>query len=332
MFDRKEKILQYTEELCMATDSRLLYLTFFGSELYGTLTDSSDTDIRGIFLPSLKSVILKRDRKSLHYSTGDDAHRNSHKDIDIDLWSINNWIQNLLPNADTGAIDLLFSVSNPSCIIFKDHLLDPVFENPLKFLNLANKTYTKYSLSQAKKYGIKGSRLGTIKAVWNWLENHDIQGKLGPYINDIITECGHDSYCFAKDLDEVQSLVLCGKFHIGSTSILDFRNRVSHDMKQYEIHAHESKRKQGIDFKALSHALRALDQMEELLLTGKIKFPLANRERLKSVKMGNIPWTELESIILARLSDVDKLHERLAGKYAYNPAVAEKFLLSCYTI
>ena len=331
MTDRKRKILQVARELCAREGSRLLYLSLFGSELYGTSTGSSDTDVRGVFLSSPESLILKKDRKSLHYSTGDNVHRNCGDDIDIDLWSLGNWTLNLLPAGDTGALDLLFSVSHPECVIFRDPLLDPVFENPLKFLDLANnRAYAQYSLSQAKKYGIKGSRLGVIKSVHKWLEGQEAEGWLGPYIPAIVADCGHESHCFAKDVDGVPALVLCGKVHLGSTSLEEFRNRVRHDMDRYGSRAREAEQNQNLDFKALSHALRALDQMEELLLTGKIRFPLATREKLLAVKRGDVPWPELEGLILARLAEVERLHASLAKKSAFDAPFAEKFLLSCY--
>lgn len=331
MTDRKRKILHAALDLCAREGSRLLYLSLFGSELYGTSTGSSDTDVRGIFLPSPESLILKKDRKSLHYSTGDNVHRNCGDDIDIDLWSLGSWTLDLLPAGDTGALDLLFSVSHPECVIFRDPLLDPVFENPLKFLDLANnRAYAQYSLSQAKKYGIKGSRLGVLRSVHKWLEGREAEGRLGPHIPAIVAECGHESHCFAKDVDGVPALVLCGKVHLGGTRLEEFRNRVRHDMDKYGSRAQEAEQNQNLDFKALSHALRALDQMEELLLTGKIRFPLASREKLLAVKRGDVPWQELEGLILARLAEVERLHESLAKGSTFDAPFAEKFLLSCY--
>ncbi|MDR2819838.1 MAG: nucleotidyltransferase domain-containing protein [Desulfovibrio sp.] len=44
----------------------LLFLTLFGSSLYGTETPGkSDLDVRGIFLPSANSLILHKAQKRL---------------------------------------------------------------------------------------------------------------------------------------------------------------------------------------------------------------------------------------------------------------------------
>lgn len=333
MESRKEKAKNAALELCAVNDAKLVYLTVFGSELYGTSTGKSDLDVRGIFVPSLRSIILGTAKKSLHFSTGKDADKNSPADMDIDLWSVENWVMHLLPNGDTGALDLLFSPSNKECVLYDSGLLSPVFRNPLKFLDLANNNaYAQYSLSQAKKYGIKGSRLGAIRAVWKLLQEWETEGRLSEYIDKIALACGHEQYCFVKDMPDGQkSLILCGKTHVGGIKMAEFRERVCRDMEMYGERAKAAEANQGVDYKALSHAFRALNQMEELLLTGKIEFPLASRDMLMSVKRGDIPWNELESIILTRLDEVKRLHETMAQqRQNLDPAFAENFLLNCY--
>lgn len=330
---RKEAALKAAQNLCSANDCKLLYLTFFGSELYGTSLENSDTDVRGIFLPSLSSIILQQDKKSLHRSSGQNNERNTKNDIDIDLWSVQNWILDLLPAGDTGALDLLFSPSNQKCVIYAHPLLAPVFQNPLRFLDLAgNHAYAQYSLSQAKKYGIKGSRLGALRSVHKWLENTETPGRLKDYLPAIDAVCHHDQYCFCKYLPDGIGLVLCGKVHTGNIKMEEFRQRVNRDMEKYGERAKAAEQNQGLDFKALSHALRALDQIEELLLTKKIVYPLANRDNLIAVKQGKIPWPELEQIICNRLVQIDKLYAQHAPAHVFDEIFAKDFILSCYGV
>jgi predicted nucleotidyltransferase len=101
-------------------------------------------------------------------------------------------------------------------------------------------------------------------------------------------------------------------------------------MRRYGARAEEAERNEGLDFKALSHALRALDQMEELLQTGKIVFPLRGREELVAVKEGRYPWRDVEPRILERLAAVDALRENAPFAGAYDVAFAEACVLACY--
>ncbi len=323
----RNEALKAAERLCLENGARLLYLVLFGSELYGTVTSKSDTDLRGIFLPSIESVILGEDKKSLHFSTGDNFSRNCGSDIDIDLWSARHWLTKLLPSGDTGALDLLFSPSNRDCVFMRDPLLDVAFNNPLRLINTANNTaYAEYSLSQAKKYGIKGSRLGTLRAARKFVRNlPDFGGRLEPYMDDIVRACDGK---FCENNGEF--LALCGKMHHKGVPMAEFSARLDADVARYGTRADEAQRNHGVDYKALSHALRALDQMEELFDTGKIVFPLATREKLVRVKRGEIPWPELEQVILARLAEVDAKRANALYVGVYDEAFAKKILLDCY--
>lgn len=328
-----DKALTAAQRLCASNGSTLLYLTVFGSELYGTSTGQSDLDVRGLFLPSLQSIVLRENQKSLHFSTSKSEAKNTHDDMDIDLWSLDHWLLNLLPSGDTGALDLLFSPSNNNCVILKSPLLEPVFANPQKLLNLAdNKKYAEYSLSQAKKYGIKGSRLGALRRVCKWLDAHAAEGRLIDHIDGIVESCGNAKYCFSERLPDGPALVLCGKIHVGTIRMKEFRARVARDMEKFGERAKAAEANQGVDYKALSHAMRALDQMEELITTGRIEYPLKSREKLINIKRGAIPWLELEPLLLNRLEELNSLYEKHAGRYTYDWSFAKKFLLNCYEL
>lgn len=334
--EQKALFTQQAEELCRENNASLLFLTLFGSTLYGTETPGkSDVDIRGIFLPSQESLALNAAPKSLHYSTGSGERRNTFADVDIDLWSIQHWLLKLLPAGDTGALDVLFSPSHVACTLFSDSRLDAVFNTPLKLLDAKNgRAYAEYSLGQAKKYGIKGSRIGALKNVYKWLLANSPSpapdAKLRDIIESLAAECADSRFCSIELVQGEPAIQLCGKMHVGSIRIVEFLRRVESDMQRYGARAAEAEQNQGIDFKALSHALRALDQMEELLKTGRISFPLKNREELIAVKQGAFPWSELEPKILYRLADIDTLRESHDFQGYFDRRFAEQQILSCY--
>lgn len=333
MNEQYQRALAQAERLCADNNARLLYLSVFGSTLYGTATESSDLDFRGVFMPSIQSIVLGKAKKSLRYSTGLENSRNSSKDLDIDLWSLENWLLHLLPEGDTGAVDLLFSPSNSACTLMRSPLLDTVFSKPILFLDMSNnKAMIKYCYSQAKKYGIKGSRLGALRLVQKWLDTHAYDGILENILDKVAVFVANDKYCFILNTHEGKALSLCGKIHLGTIKMEEFRKRVARDLERYGKRAREAEKNQGLDFKALSHALRAIDQMEELLLNGKIVYPLASRERLLQVKKGEIAWKELEELILTRLAHAERLHESRSCLYQYDREYVEKFLLQCYAL
>jgi hypothetical protein len=280
----KDFLLAKVHSLCAENDAELVFLTFSGSTLYGTrVSGKSDVDVRGLFLPSVRTLTLEEAPKSLHFTTKNKASRNTSDDVDIDLWSLQYWLLNLLPNGDTGALDLLFSPSHEACTLYRSPMLAPVFAAPLRLISTERRRgYAEYSLGQAKKYGVKGSHLGALRAVARFLRglNPDPEERLFSYFQHVIEACGEERFCAVQDVKGHQMLRLCGKLHEGSIRMEEFVRRVEADMGRFGERAREAERNQGLDLKALSHALRALMQIEELLTTGMICFPLKGREEL----------------------------------------------------
>jgi predicted nucleotidyltransferase len=329
-------LLEQARALCHEHGASLLFLTLFGSTLYGTETPGkSDCDLRGIFLPSGESLALNKAPKSLHFSTGGNERRNLAGDVDIDLWSVQHWLLKLLPSGDTGALDVLFAPSYAACTLYRHPALDAVFANPLRLVDTAQgRAYAEYSLGQAKKYGIKGSRVGALKAVRAWLQTHCPDPRPGERLRDhldaLAASCADSRFCSVVAARNERALQLCGKLHMGTVRMPELIRRVEADMRRYGARAEKAERDEGLDFKALSHALRALDQMEELLQTGRIIFPLRSRKELITVKEGGHPWREVAPRILERLETVDALRENAPFAGTHDADFAESCVLACY--
>jgi len=281
-----EELMREALSLCGKNGAHLLYLTRFGSELYGTNTINSDTDAKGVFLPNLDDLILGKAPKNLIYKTSDNGERNTKDDVDINLWSLQYWLE-LLQKGDTNAIDLLFSYNSPSMIYCVNGLEYMMEENYGKFYSPKNlSAYTGYIIGQAKKYGVKGSRLGVIKRVYEWLDENITVGRLEHFMDAILKECGEPSYCFEKEVNNQRSVILCGKVHQGTIQMDEFRDRIQKDYEGYGERARLAEQNEGIDWKALSHAVRCIHQMTMLLKNGRIVFPLKTSEYLKHIKQG----------------------------------------------
>ena len=325
--------------LCAGCGAELLYLTLFGATLYGTeRPGASDIDVRGIFLPSLSSLAMGEAPHSLHFSTGDGESRNCAEDMDIDLWSLQHWLLKLLPGGDTGAQDLLFSPSHPACTLYRDERLDAVFSQPLRFLDLSSsEACVRYCLGQAKKYGIKGSRLGTLKAMLRKARElcpYPEGRRLGEFLSTLAEHSPEAAFCRIEQKDGEEMLLLCGKYHPASLRMGEFFRRLEADMERFGHRALEAEKNQGIDWKALSHGLRAIVQRKELLETGRLRFPLARSEELLAVKLGQRPWADIER-------DITQGLERLARLQAASPfgapleqgsaaREARRVILHCY--
>ncbi len=81
----------------------------FGAHLYGTDTATSDLDLKGVYLPSARDILLQRaaaatpsgDRKAA-------GARNAPGDVDRELYSLQRYLE-LLAEGHTVALDMLFA-------------------------------------------------------------------------------------------------------------------------------------------------------------------------------------------------------------------------------
>ena len=162
--------LHKAKELCERAEVKLLYLCKFGSHLYGINTEDSDLDLKGIFLPSERQCLLGKISKSINYSSCSKDAKNVRNDIDIQLWSLQYFLQ-LVQKGETNAIDLLYSATYPEMVLYETSSIKSIFHNHDKLYNVKDcNAYFGYALGQAKKYGIKGSRLHKIKEVYKHIK------------------------------------------------------------------------------------------------------------------------------------------------------------------
>ncbi len=297
---------------------RLLFLTRFGSDLYGTRVEGiSDTDVRGIYLPmeapaSLEEACMQR---AVHSSTSSTDKKNESTDEDMDLFPLERWLCQLLPLGNTGALDLLFAHSNASCTLYCHKGMESVFARALSFLNLSNGTgCMAYCQGQGKTYGMAGTRLGVLWRALGLLEAKSGRLRLEEVSEEIVQTIATPQYC---KLAEDKGLVLAEQWHMGRTRIEEVLPRLQKTLQPHMERILEARENKGIDWKAMSHAVRAIRQQEELLATGTLHYPLACREELLRIKLGQCTFAEVEALISRGLASLEE--ERKHSAYVREP-------------
>ena len=274
---------QYLElaKSILPENSELLYLTYYGSKLYGTDNENSDVDIKGIFISSLDDLILKKDKKQVSYSSGNKNEKNSKDDIDITIYSLHYFLE-LLQKGETGALDLLFSMYRDDTVILKNNI-DIIIRNKDNLISKNSQAFIGYALNQAAKYGIKGSRLGDVMRFREYLNKFQN--------NDRLEICDFDLEEFKYISFEIKNglkyISILGKLYGLHFTVENLKNICDETINAFGSRTKDSVN--GVDYKALSHALRVVDEMLELSRNKFITFPLENSEYIKKVKGANEP-------------------------------------------
>ncbi len=313
----------------------------FGSHLYGTSTPASDVDYKSVFVPPATDILLQRTRATItNKRPKQPFEKNVAGDIDQEAYALHRYLA-LLSEGQTVALDMLFApawamVSDPSPI------WGEIVTNRRHFLSRRAASFIGYCRTQANKYGIKGSRVHAVRNVVDWFDTaiaeHGHLAKLEvaaasfpAFIQDQKLE--HTSIIYIPHPsrpDPIPHLECCNRKAPFFTSLKDTRAIYARLLDEYGARALMAERNEGVDWKALSHAVRVGGEALELLATGWISFPLPNAEHILAIKQGYVPYVAVAEEIEDLLERVEAAQKTSILPDASNKTFIDELIADVY--
>lgn len=283
----------------------------FGSHLYGLNTENSDKDYKGVFMPSFEEILLQDGDKQYKQSTGNDASRNTAEDTDLDMYSLHKFLD-LACKGETVALDMLHA---PRDKFVEAHPIWHELQGMRNLFYTRNlKAFVGYVKRQADKYGIKGSRVNSVEralnAVNELIKNHGEHETLGDHWRELPQDDVYLRMTYKEQKNDVNQYFyeVCGKMYQLTLTLENFQYKMQAKYDGLGERAKLAAQNEGIDWKAVTHALRAGYQAKEIYLEGDITFPLRYRDFLLDVKQGNLDYkTEVEPILEDLVEEVQNL-------------------------
>jgi hypothetical protein len=298
----------------------------FGAHLYGTATEGSDIDYKGVFAPSREEILLGRIPKSRLSSTGDDVSRNKPGDVDEEIYSLHYFIR-LACEGQIVAMDMLHAPE--SFWVVHTGTWRRIVSERHRFYSQKLSAFVLYARRQAAKYGIKGSRLHAAAAVLDLLRKTPPERKL----SDIWDALPRGEHCLELGTDPHGRRLyqVCGKTFQESVSVGYAVPILEKFYDAYGRRARQAALNQDIDWKAVSHALRAAFQTREIVTRGTLRFPLAEADFLKKVKAGRLDYQTMVAPALEKaVAEVE--HLLAAGDLPEQPDTAYWEAFICDTL
>lgn len=285
----------------------------FGSHLYGTATPQSDLDFKSIFVPDARDILLGRVKRSISTKRAKaEGEKNFAGEVDEEAYSLQSFLS-LAAEGQTVALDVLFAPAF-ACVEKPSDEWQEIIANREKLLTRKSAAFVGYCRQQANKYGIKGSRVAAARKALVLLNdaveaNHGNQklGDLATSCDDLARSVEHIEIVPIEQMGGtiVNHLEVCGRKLSYNASIRHGRDVLAKLVAEYGQRALQAESQQGVDWKALSHAVRVGTQAIELLRTGKVTFPLLNAERVLAIKLGQIPYQKVSQEIETLLEKVE---------------------------
>lgn len=271
----------------------------FGSHLYGTATPESDTDYKGIFLPSKRDILLNRIPKSVNSSTKKhNAGKNTNEDVDAEIYSLQYFLK-LACEGQTVALDMLHAPED--MILESSEIWSEIVAERHRFYTNNLKAFIGYARKQASKYGVKGSRLNAAKQVINLLECVGPEIKLSVLWGNL--PVGEHLFHVEPNPNGIPQYQVCGRT-LQATQTAGYTLKILKTF--YEEYGHRAElaaKNEGIDWKAISHAVRAALQVKEILVDNTITFPLKEADTLLKIKQGKLDYLTEAAPMLESLMD-----------------------------
>ena len=353
-------------------NGKLIYLSQYGSHLYGLNTENSDLDFRGVYIPTIDDIILHKDKDEInteiilfdgikseyHSDNYFDVYNNSNfipnkylinkKKIDVKIFSLQKFIQ-LCSKADTNALDLLFSIDTPADHTWQykglvknvpeemKYPLRYIHENRNKLINTDRlESPITYAFKQATKYGLKGERLKVLENILQLCKEYQSYDYQDVPLYEFIEWADEampwdDKHLKVDILDnkgkKEKYLFVCGVQHQFNLSLKTFTERIEEKIDKEYTSERTKNSKDGNDWKALSHAIRVLLEVQELLETGGIKFPLKNKDFIKDIKLGKVNREDVDKFFNKELKNILDLVQQDVLQWKYDEQFWNEFIL-----
>lgn len=297
---------------------RTIFRVTYGSHLFGTATPASDLDIKSVFVPRPRDILLGRVRGSVSTKREKTVGERNHAgEVEEEAYSLQRFL-GLAAEGQTVAIDLLFAPRSA-------WLGEPapewagIIANRHRLLTRKSKAFIGYCIQQATRYGAKGSRVAAARAALELLDAAETRlgsraklATLDAAVRDLVAVTEHAALVDLPQPGGGRGLHLevCGRKLPYTVAIKDAAGIMRRVVADYGVRAVQAESQQGVDWKALSHAVRVATQGLTLLETGRIAFPAANVERVRAIKRGDVPHGDVMDEIEALLSRVQSAAER----------------------
>jgi len=341
---------------------KILFKTYSGSKLYGTdISGKSDVDIKGVFLPNLNDLILGTAPKHYTFSTGDKHLKNTAEDIDETYYSLQYFLE-LVSKGETNAIDMLFAYTNKNAVIYEDATWNILIKNIDKLVTKNIKSYLGFCVTQCNKYSFKGDKLNNYlqfkEFCIKYNNEKDINGVSISLEDALKDQFINIENCFPIEVDDRKKFntSIDDKFQFGDhfyiemakngeilicissikfqlrDSVKTSYHKIMKVINSYGERSITAANADGADMKAISHCVRVIFQVKDLLINGKITFPLKEAEFIKDIKYNTttMSFIEIMNWIENELANIDNLLTNCLLRNIADHNFIENFILNFY--
>lgn len=259
---------------------KVIVTSLHGSMLYGLEREGSDVDIKAVYMPTFEDLLMGESCKTVNKKCDE-------LDVEIEIKSLPSFLKSA-KSCDTNCIDMLWTPDE--MLLGCSYLWSDIRLHREDLLSKNMKGLIGYIKTNTHKYSNKIQRfqeMNTLLEEINCVEN--IVKLSDTTLPEIVNRNKFKYIKFVTQVsDHEQTYIeVCGKKYILSWECKLLKEALYNELKRYGNRTKDGDKK-GLDTKSLSHALRVLCELKELVTTKNITFPLQDADFIKQVKVGDV--------------------------------------------
>lgn len=296
-------------------DRKILFLCKAGSHFFNLNTSNSDTDYKGIYLPSPKEFYEGESRRRFYEKKTQNVGKNNKDDFDLYLYSLTQFYD-LLGKGDFNCMELLFCPKNKiiqSSEYYQNlvNMRESLLVNDISsFLGFIKKEYRRYGVN-INHYGEQLNLLNYLKTypqnlrLSNIWENLKKYSKNNTFIKFTVSETG-------KKGNYIPSIKIAQRLYQNTVKIEYVVNAIENRLNSYG-HRQKNMAINGKEYKGLYHALRLIYEANDLLSVGKFKIPFDEDRHniLLSIKKGEVEQDWLFNLIDSEIDSLQNIENKV---------------------
>ena len=263
-----------------------------GSHLYGTAGELSDVDLKSVWIPCPRDIVLGR--TGMTESNNDGSRTNGPEDVDHEASDLMRFVELLVAGHPT-ALECLHAPSSCHMVVPSETWWNLIANAPC-FIAPSPGSFIGYAEEQAPAFGIAAGLRKGAEAALAAMREMDGKSLLSEVADDIVrAAASSDVAVVRKSADLV--LRVGGRSFPLATRLAAARKTTASFLEAYGERLRKAQDEDVRDWRAVSHAIRIAEEGTELLTSGRITFPRPNAGELVEIKHGRLPRTEVAALL-----------------------------------
>lgn len=286
----------------------IIFSCVSGSRLYGTHNDNSDYDIKTVFVSPLNDLIFRAEDTERYKSEADNT--------ETELFSIHKFSRLLSQNQPV-SLELLFCPKQ-FMLSFSTEW-EELTKNTDKIVSKHILPFIGYAKNQGYVYSEKGNKLVFLRklkqAIFEFMKQNNVKGsdKCEGLVGHLKTPPSEELYSamLSGHLNfltngKVTLIQVLGKSTEETCTITTLLTRIDTLIDSFGNRALLAEQNEGVDYKAMYHAVRVIHEAIELLETGRLTFPRPELELLLKIRKEEYSFSYIANLIQDKLVELDE--------------------------